>query len=153
METVWDMERYTGQTVYDAATNVAMGFKRTIMMGSQPTVLDDYDPLLRASHGLQFDGLQYLRNFDIDAMANYYSLKDKENLFSIECWFKMNTLRPQGDNIGWLFMQHMVGQDPISGKYIEGVPIFYGIGVTGQNAVAALDDRVIFIPEVFDGNS
>ena len=74
----------------------------------ESTLLDDYHPFPFYNNGLLFDGLQFLMNRPVAAAksggAHYITLADRENLVTIEAWFRLNDLAPQGQNIGWLYL-------------------------------------------------
>jgi hypothetical protein len=46
-----------------------------------------------------------------------------------------------------------VGFEPVAQKTSAGAPIYFGLGVRGQAAIGAVDDRKVEVPESFDGSS
>jgi hypothetical protein len=118
----------------------------------ETNLVDDYDPFWLPYQGLLFDGGQFIRAVPFNQPNIPLILR--QNLITVEAWFKMNPLNPQGTNTGWLFVQVAVGTEPASLKLRDeqpvGNPVYFGIGIRGEAAIAAVNDRKVEVPQNYD---
>ena len=72
-------------------------------------------------------------------------LERKGNVITIESWFRGDINHPMSDRIGWLYVMHASEKDNLkAGKILPVDPVYIGIGLTGQHAIAAINGRMSF---------